>query len=73
MASGNYDEPPFSNGTDYEIFKGQWCERCRFWNSEFDTPCDDMFFPAVCEDRTPEFFQPDGLSWICTRFDRADG
>lgn len=73
MASGNYDEPPFSNGTEYEIWKARYCERCWFWNQEYDTPCDEFFFPAICEDRTPLFFEPDGLSWTCKRFTPADG
>lgn len=73
MASGNYDEPPFSNGTDYEIWQGKFCTRCRFWSEEYGGPCDEFVIPSMFEDRTPEFLVPDGLSWVCTRFERADG
>lgn len=73
MASGNYDEPPFSNGTEYEIFQAEFCNRCRFESQEFGGPCDEFAEVAILDDKTPLFLAPVGLGWRCTRFERADG
>lgn len=41
------DEPAFSNGTEWDCWSSEWCERCVH---EPDCP---LITIAFCEDRTP--------------------
>lgn len=71
---------PFSNGTDWEIFQGNWCQHCKHdhdWshNNEPEFPdgvesC-DVIIRALLDEPTPEFINHENGT-ECTRFERCD-
>ncbi len=77
MQDFDRDQPPFTNGTEYEIWQGAWCLRCVHEHDEFGGPCDDFAIPALLEDRTPEILIPGPSNgsgrWTCTKFEPRTG
>ena len=66
--SHNRDNPPFSNGTEYEIWVSRWCAQCVHEHPEFGGSCSD-FDVAFIEDRVPDILEPaDRFSWSCSKF-----
>lgn len=62
------DLPPFSNGTEYELWQYDWCRTCIHEHREFDGPCDDFAVPAIVEERVPDILvELDGL-WFCKKY-----
>lgn len=62
------EQPPFSNGTEYDIWQGSWCNWCVHLHPEFGGPCDDFAIPALTEDRVPDILEEYSLGWRCTKF-----
>lgn len=71
MTSRDRDWPPFTCGTEFEIWQANWCGRCVHEHSEYGGHCED-FDPAFTEDRVPDILvESDGLwVWECTKFSR---
>lgn len=62
------DRPPFSNGTEFDIWQADWCLTCIHEHPEFSGPCSD-FDPALTEGRVPDILvELDGL-WFCRKYE----
>jgi hypothetical protein len=58
----------FSNGTDWGIWSGRWCESCTHNDDEQEVFC-PLITVAICDDRTPAEWTGD--PYECSEYEPA--